>query len=61
MINTGEIIIGAFLSWYKSGKLSGEQTKFEKTVQEKKAEKLMGYVPMRQYSLFEDNSKGKTD
>ena len=27
MINTGEIIIGAFLSWYKSGKLSGEQIK----------------------------------
>ena len=41
--------------------LSANQKKFEKTVQEKKAEKLMGYVPMRQYSLFEDNSKGKTD
>ncbi len=40
---------------------SANQKKFEKTVQEKKAEKLMGYVPMRQYSLFEDNSKGKPD
>lgn len=31
---------------------------FEKTVNDKKAEKMMGYVPMRQYSLFED---GKAD
>ena len=35
--------------------------KNDERLQEKKAEKLMGYVPMRQYSLFEDNSKGKTD
>lgn len=36
------------------------EKKFEKTVRDKKTEKLMGYVPMRQYSLFEekdDNSK----
>ena len=30
------------------------EKKFEKTVRDKKNEKLMGYVPMRQYSLFEE-------
>ena len=30
------------------------EKKFEKTVRDKKTEKLMGYVPMRQYSLFEE-------
>ena len=41
----------------KSGgesKAAVKETKFEKTVRDKKTEKLMGYVPMRQYSLFED-------
>ena len=28
------------------------EAKFEKTVRDRKAEKMMGYVPMRQYSLF---------
>ena len=27
--------------------------KFEQAVRDKKTEKMMGYVPMRQYSLFE--------
>lgn len=39
------------------------EKKFEKTVRDKKTEKMMGYVPMRQYSLFEDgdnkNNNGK--
>lgn len=42
----------------KSGdqrKPDGEK-KFEKTVSEKKAEKIMGYVPMRQASLFDEGS-----
>lgn len=30
------------------------EKKFEKAVKDKKTEKLMGYVPMRQYSLFEE-------
>lgn len=30
-----------------------------KTEEEKNAEKLMGYVPMRQYSLFEEDKNGK--
>lgn len=30
-----------------------------KTAEEKKNEKLMGYVPMRQYSLFDDDSNEK--
>ena len=30
------------------------EKKFEQTVRDKKTEKLMGYVPMRQYSLFEE-------
>lgn len=34
---------------------NAEQT--EKTPQERKAEKLMGYVPMRQYSLFDEDDK----
>lgn len=45
----------------KSGdkKLENEK-KFEKAVAEKKNEKIMGYVPMRQFSLFEnDGSNGK--
>lgn len=29
----------------------------EKTAEEKKNEKMMGYVPMRQYSLFEDKNE----
>ena len=38
------------------------EKKFEKAVRDKKAEKLMGYVPMRQYSLFEDAAPAdKTD
>ncbi len=32
------------------------QKKFEKTVQNKVAEQNMGYVPMRQYSLFDNDS-----
>ena len=35
------------------------EKKFEKTVRDKKNEKLMGYVPMRQYSLFEDKDDDK--
>lgn len=35
------------------------EQKFEKAVREKKTEKMMGYVPMRQYSLFEDETAGK--
>ena len=31
------------------------QKKFEKAIRDKKTEKMMGYVPMRQYSLFEEN------
>ena len=30
------------------------EKKFEKAVRDKKTEKMMGYVPMRQYSLFEE-------
>lgn len=41
-----------------SKRFEGEK-KFEKAVRDKKAEKLMGYVPMRQYSLFEDDGKDK--
>lgn len=37
------------------------EKKFEKTVKEKKNEKLMGYVPMKQYSLFEDGNGGKNN
>ncbi len=37
------------------------EKKFEKTVRDKKNEKLMGYVPMRQYSLFEDEESKKTN
>lgn len=33
------------------------EKKFEKAVKDKKTEKLMGYVPMRQYSLFEDSEQ----
>ena len=32
--------------------------KFEKAVKDKKTEKLMGYVPMEQYSLFEEKDGG---
>ena len=35
------------------------EKKFEKTVRDRKNEKLMGYVPMRQYSLFEEEADGK--
>ncbi|MBQ1507597.1 MAG: cell division protein ZapA [Ruminococcus sp.] len=31
-----------------------EQTRVEKNIRDKKNEKLMGYVPMRQYSLFDE-------
>ncbi len=43
----------------KKGDSKAQETekKFEKTVRDKKTEKLMGYVPMRQYSLFEDDKK----
>ena len=34
-----------------------EKDDFEKTVHDKKAEKMMGYVPMRQYSLFDGGKK----
>ena len=38
------------------------EKKFEKTVRDKKNEKLMGYVPMRQYSLFEEQDNApRTD
>lgn len=36
-----------------------EEKTAEKTEQEKHDEKLMGYVPMRQYSLFEDEKNEK--
>ncbi len=36
------------------------EMKFEKTIHDKKAEKEMGYVPMRQYSLFDgEKTNGK--
>ncbi len=38
---------------------SAQQDKKEKTEQEKKAEKLLGCVPMKQCSLFDDDSKKK--
>lgn len=42
----------------KSGdsKTAEREMKFDKAVRDKKTEKLMGYVPMRQYSLFEEGS-----
>ncbi len=45
----------------KSGdsKALENEKKFEKTVRDKKNEKLMGYVPMRQYSLFEEKDEQK--
>lgn len=39
-----------------SKRLENEK-KFERTVAEKKNEKIMGYVPMRQVSLFDNNDK----
>ena len=47
----------------KSGdsKALENEKKFEKTVRDKKNEKLMGYVPMRQYSLFEEDNAAKAD
>lgn len=36
-----------------------EKTRAERNFREKKNEKLMGYVPMEQYSLFDDNGKKK--
>lgn len=39
----------------RDSKAEENEKKFEKTVRDKKTEKLMGYVPMRQYSLFEDD------
>ena len=41
------------------GKNPGQEKQFEKTVKEKKTEKMMGYVPMRQYSLFDDKDQSK--
>lgn len=38
-----------------------KEKKFEKTVRDKKTEQLMGYVPMRQYSLFEEKDGKKTN
>lgn len=38
---------------FEPKKIDAEK-QFEKTVQEKRAEKLMGYVPMEQGSLFDD-------
>lgn len=35
----------------------GTPAKVEKTEEEKKNEKLLGYKPMRQYSLFEENNE----
>lgn len=39
-------------------KHTDNEKKFEKAVKDKKTEKLMGYVPMRQYSLFEEKNGG---
>ena len=39
----------------KSGTV--EKKPVEKTEEEKKNEKMMGYVPMKQYSLFEDKNE----
>lgn len=40
-------------------KPSDKEKQFEKTVKDKKTEKMMGYVPMRQYSLFDEKDKSK--
>ncbi len=40
-------------------KQTESEAKFEKTVRDKKTEKMMGYVPMRQYSLFGDEADDK--
>lgn len=37
------------------------EKKFEKTVRDKKNERLMGYVPMRQGSLFDEKDSKKTN
>ena len=37
------------------------QKKFEKAIRDKKTEKMMGYVPMRQYSLFDDDTGDQND
>lgn len=42
----------------KNPSKSEKPEKAEKTAQERKTEKIMGYVPMKQYSLF-DNEKNK--
>ena len=36
-----------------------EKARAEKNIKEKKNEKLMGYVPMEQYSLFDEDGKKK--
>lgn len=41
----------------KSSKKTEVDKPVEKTAEEKKNEKMMGYVPMRQYSLFEDKNE----
>lgn len=38
-------------------KAAANEKKFEQAVRDKKNEQLMGYVPMRQYSLFEEGDK----
>ncbi|HCA04452.1 MAG TPA: hypothetical protein DEO32_00990 [Ruminococcaceae bacterium] len=46
------------LKKHADAKKPDSEKSFEKKVKDKKAEKLMGYVPMKQYSLFEDGSNG---
>ena len=42
----------------KSAQIASKLENVKKTEEEKRNEKLLGYVPMRQYSLFEDDNKG---
>lgn len=48
------------LKKHSDTKHSDNEKKFEKAVKDKKTEKLMGYVPMRQYSLFEGKDGEET-
>ena len=41
----------------KNAKKTEDVKSVEKTAEEKKNEKMMGYIPMRQYSLFEDKNE----
>ena len=43
---------------HADSKRADNEKKFEKAVKDKKTEKLMGYVPMEQYSLFEEKDGG---